>query len=105
MHLRLPALRERPADILELADAFREEICRGERPAGPLAFGGGQSALLTKNPWPGNVRELENTLHRAVLLAVGTEIDADAIMTPEGDAISATPHPIRRLARPRPRRP
>jgi DNA-binding NtrC family response regulator len=34
---------------------------------------------------------LENTLHRAVLLAAGAEIDADAIMTPEGDAMGATP--------------
>jgi DNA-binding NtrC family response regulator len=30
------------------------------------------------------VRELENTIHRAVLLATGPEIDADGLMTPEG---------------------
>jgi DNA-binding NtrC family response regulator len=34
--------------------------------------------------WPGNVRELENTMHRAVLLAVGDEIGAEAIQTPDG---------------------
>jgi DNA-binding NtrC family response regulator len=36
-------------------------------------------AKLTSAPWRGNVRELENTLHRAVLLAQGNEIGADAI--------------------------
>ena len=36
-------------------------------------------ALLLGHAWPGNVRELENTIHRAVLLAVGRDISADAI--------------------------
>ena len=44
---------------------------------------------MTKNPWRGNVRELENALHRAVLLATGSEIGPDAIMTPEGESIGA----------------
>ena len=35
-------------------------------------------------PWPGKVRELENTMHRAVLLATGSEIQPDAIMLPDG---------------------
>src|SRR5262249_2608402 len=34
--------------------------------------------------WPGNVRELENTIHRAVLLASGSEIGVDGILTPDG---------------------
>jgi DNA-binding NtrC family response regulator len=36
------------------------------------------------------VRELENTMHRAVLLATGSEIDADAILSPEGEAIGGS---------------
>ena len=47
-------------------------------------------ALLTAR-WPGNVRELENTIHRAILLAQGDVIDADAIVTPSGEAIGAAP--------------
>ena len=39
---------------------------------------------LLNNPWPGNVRELENTIHRAVLLSSGAEIEADAIRAPDG---------------------
>ena len=46
-------------------------------------------SLMLKNPWRGNVRELENTLHRAVLLATGPEIGPDALLTPEGDTLTA----------------
>jgi DNA-binding NtrC family response regulator len=90
VHLRLPALRERPGDVLELAHHFARKYAEVNGvPVRPLSAEA--KRLLTKSPWPGNVRELENTLHRAVLLAVGPEIDADAIMTPEGDAMSAIP--------------
>ena len=37
--------------------------------------------------WPGNVRELENTIHRAVLLSTGEEIDENAIILDDISAI------------------
>ncbi len=40
--------------------------------------------LLLSHPWRGNVRELENTIHRAVLLAPGSEIMPEAIRLPDG---------------------
>ena len=43
--------------------------------------------MLSANRWQGNVRELENTIHRAVLMAQGDEIGADAILTPDGDRL------------------
>jgi DNA-binding NtrC family response regulator len=90
VHLRLPALRERPGDALELASFFaRKYADLNGLPMRPLSAEA--RALIAKNPWRGNVRELENTLHRAVLLASGAEIDADALMTPEGDAIASAP--------------
>ncbi|CAA9337272.1 MAG: Flagellar system sigma 54-dependent response regulator FlbD, partial [uncultured Microvirga sp.] len=56
--------------------------------------------LMTRNHWRGNVRELENAMHRAVLLATGAEIDADALRTPEGDALCSAPaDPAARAAR------
>jgi DNA-binding NtrC family response regulator len=83
VHLRLPALRERPADILELAGHFAKKYA--DLNGLPIrSISADAKRVLTKSPWRGNVRELENTIHRAVLLAVGPEIDADAIMTPEG---------------------
>ncbi|MCJ2054558.1 sigma-54-dependent transcriptional regulator [Methylobacterium sp. J-070] len=86
--LRLPPLRERPADILELADHFaRKYAAVNGAPARPLSAEA--RALVLKNPWRGNVRELENTMHRAVLLASGDAIGPEAILSPEGEAIAA----------------
>jgi two-component system, response regulator FlrC len=83
VNLKLPPLRERPADVLELADYFVKKYAAANSvPTRPLS----QEArrTLTLNYWPGNVRELENTMHRAILMASGDEIGADAILTPDG---------------------
>lgn len=88
VNLKLPALRERPADIMELAGYFAEHYAdvNGVE-ARPISHEARQA--LMSNPWPGNVRELENTMHRAVLLANGPEIGVDAIRMPDGSPISA----------------
>ncbi|MHB2210158.1 sigma-54-dependent transcriptional regulator FlbD [Methylobacterium sp. CM6257] len=86
--LRLPPLRERPADILELAGHFAKKYAAvNGLPGRPLSAEA--RALVLKNPWRGNVRELENTLHRAVLLASGDEIGPEAILSPDGQAMAA----------------
>ncbi|WP_159995347.1 sigma-54 dependent transcriptional regulator [Roseomonas sp. 18066] len=78
VRLRLPPLRERPGDILPLADLFAARFAEvNGLPARPLNAAA-RRALLAYS-WPGNVRELENALHRAVLMAEGDEIGADAI--------------------------
>src|SRR5918998_31466 len=99
VHLRIPALRERPADILELAGFFARKYAEVNGvPVRPLSLEA--KRLMTRSPWRGNVRELENTIHRAVLLAVGAEIDAEAIRTPEGEVMSAVAaDPATRAAR------
>ena len=76
VNLRLPPLRERPADIVMLARHFAAKYAAVNRlPHRPL--GSAAMALLTSHYWRGNVRELENCMHRAVLLAVGDEITAE----------------------------
>jgi len=76
--LRIPPLRERPADILPLAEFFaRRYATLNGLPERALSDGARQRLLA--HSWRGNVRELENTLHRAVLLAHGDTIDPDAI--------------------------
>jgi two-component system, response regulator FlrC len=86
VHLRLPALRERPADMLELARHFLNRYADANGlPDRPLSAE--SRDLIIRSPWRGNVRELENTMHRAVLLANGAEIAPDAIMTPDGEAL------------------
>ncbi len=63
----LPALRERPADILPLAEHFLEQLNRtlGTRVGG---FDDEAAALLRGAAWPGNVRELRNVVERVVNL-------------------------------------
>ncbi|WP_417686580.1 sigma-54-dependent transcriptional regulator [Roseibium sp.] len=97
VNLKLPPLRERPADILELARFFVEHYAEANGvPVRPLSVDARQA--LTVNPWPGNVRELENTMHRAVLLAHGDEIGVEAIRMPDGSPITVSRGPAERAA-------
>ena len=90
VNLQLPPLRERPADILALSKHFIAHFSRAngvaERP-----FSAEAESFLTRHHWSGNVRELENTMHRAVLLAMGDEIGVDAIRLPDGSRLDTTP--------------
>jgi two-component system response regulator FlrC len=86
VHLRIPALRERTQDIVELANHFVRKYAQINGLSSRPLSADARRALLA-NPWRGNVRELENTMHRAVLLAQGPEIGVDAILTPEGEAL------------------
>lgn len=67
VHLRVPPLRDRPEDVLWLAERFLEEHTRqqgGER----HVLGVSARAALLGHAWPGNVRELHNRLERACVL-------------------------------------
>jgi DNA-binding NtrC family response regulator len=88
VNLRLPPLRERKDDIAALAHFFIDKYARANgRPGRKLS----KDALtqVLGHSWPGNVRELENAMHRAVLLANGAEIGADAIRAPDGAPVTA----------------
>ncbi len=82
MEIRLPPLRERGDDIPRLARELLERACqRLNRP--PMTLTDAALSAISSHPWPGNVRELENTLERAVILADGGTLDADALgLTP-----------------------
>jgi two-component system response regulator FlrC len=83
VNLKLPPLRERPADVLELAHHFVRLYSQANGvPLRPLSTDAKRQLSLAR--WPGNVRELENTMHRAVLMASGDEIGPEAILSPEG---------------------
>ncbi|QCK84399.1 sigma-54-dependent Fis family transcriptional regulator [Phreatobacter aquaticus] len=83
VNLKLPPLRDRPADVLELAAHFARKYSEANGMA-PRQLSADARRQLTVARWPGNVRELENTIHRAVLLSSGPEIGVDAIRTPDG---------------------
>ncbi len=86
VNLKIPALRERPADILALAEHFTIKYAELNGLPQRVLSANARRAL-TANHWRGNVRELENTIHRAVLLSSGAEIDTDALVSPDGDSI------------------
>src|ERR1700761_8058180 len=83
VNLKIPPLRERPADVLELADYFVKKYAAANGvPMRPLSADARRTLAI--NYWPGNVRELKNTMHRAVLMASGAEIGPEAILAPDG---------------------
>jgi two-component system, response regulator FlrC len=92
VNLKIPPLRERPADVIELAQHFVKKYSDANGVmARPLSAEARRTLVL--NRWRGNVRELENTIHRAVLLATGDEIGADGILTPDGKRLDQTKNP------------
>jgi DNA-binding NtrC family response regulator len=73
--LSLPALRERPEDIAELAEYFLNLYSPpGASPSLTAEF----LARLQQHSWPGNVRELANMMRRAVALS-GSEIGVEVL--------------------------
>ncbi len=79
INLALPPLRERPLDIEMLSGHFLKKYAEVNGvPFKPLSIEAKQK--LAGHDWRGNVRELENTMHRAVLLAQGEEIDPQSII-------------------------
>ena len=72
--LRLPALRERGDDVLDLARFFVDMYVR-EYKLPPMELSGAATSWLAKYDFPGNVRELQNLMERAVLLANGRPIE------------------------------
>lgn len=83
VNLALPPLRARKEDIKVLSQHFAEKYADLNGIANRSVDDGAMNTLLN-HKWQGNVRELENTLHRAVLLATGDKISAEAILLPDG---------------------
>jgi len=87
VNLNVPPLRERPADVVALADHFAKKYAAlNGVMARPLSEGARIAVAGAK--WPGNVRDLENAIHRAVLLSVGDFIEKDAIRLPDGSELA-----------------
>jgi DNA-binding NtrC family response regulator len=92
--LRVPALRERRADVPALAAHFlRETAARAGRT--PLLLQPDALELLATLEWPGNVRQLKNLLAGAAVFAAGPEIaraDLEAILA-NGPGLARVPPP------------
>ena len=87
VRLHVPPLRERPEDVLTLAEHFLREY--GKRfGAGPFALTPALIERLTAHRWPGNVRELSNAIESLVALSPADELDLSLL---PGEASAAAP--------------
>lgn len=66
--IRMPALRDRKADILRIATGYME-FCAGQSGKKVAGFSSSAQESLLRYNWPGNLRELRNVIERAVILA------------------------------------
>ena len=75
--LRVPALRNRPGDILPLVASL---LVRHGQSSEAFTLSVEAQASLLAYPWPGNVRELENVVQRAVVLCSNNHIEIQHLM-------------------------
>ncbi|MBL8347582.1 MAG: sigma-54-dependent Fis family transcriptional regulator [Rubrivivax sp.] len=73
--LAMPPLRERPGDVVPIAEHLLADVCR-EFGLPEARFDEDARALLMGYPWPGNIRELRNEIARAVALTDGPTVAA-----------------------------
>jgi len=85
--VHIPALRERPKDILPLAKLMLQKHCAGR----PLSLTPQAEQKLLSHAWKGNVRELENCMQRSAILAPSQQVAATDIYFE--DTIATTPSP------------
>ncbi|MFT4198494.1 MAG: sigma-54 dependent transcriptional regulator [Pseudoxanthomonas sp.] len=85
--LQLPPLRERPLDIMPLAEHFRAGYCQKHGMAQPM-FSEAAVEALQEYAWPGNIRELENVVQLALLVANGPVIQAGDLHFPGGGDVA-----------------
>ena len=86
--LRVPPLRERPEDIVALAEHFLHLKAAGKN------FTPDAITVLLSHPWPGNIRELRNLIAKIAMDSAGREIDASRIHA----AVSGEPGVLRQTA-------
>jgi transcriptional regulator with PAS, ATPase and Fis domain len=78
--VRLPSLRERPADIPILAGRFLEASCTAQGlPPDAKVFSTAALDRLSRYHWPGNIREMVATVSRSALSARGRVVQADDV--------------------------
>jgi len=92
--LEIPALRDRPEDIVPLARHYlAKQVAAGLSEAGQshraARFAAEAEARLVAHSWPGNVRELENVVQRALIMASGEVIEADNLPLGRGIPLSS----------------
>jgi transcriptional regulator with PAS, ATPase and Fis domain len=86
--LRVPALRERPEDIVALAEHFLRLKAPNKN------FSEQAISALLSHPWPGNIRELRNLVARMAMESTGSEVDFTKLTA----ALTGEPSSLRQTA-------
>src|SRR6056297_1286687 len=89
IELRVPPLRERDRDVLELAEHLLERLAPRVGIETPALTRAARDKLV-RHAFPGNVRELENTLERALALSEGGRIEADDVQLRQPPAVNGS---------------
>jgi DNA-binding NtrC family response regulator len=76
IHLRIPPLRDRRADIPALVEHFFEKFSQKRGHTRLVSFAPDAMQVLMEYAWPGNVRELENVIERLLVTAPGDVVTA-----------------------------
>ena len=99
--IHMPPLRERGADIIELAATFLDKYAR-EEGKDITGFDESAKAWLASQSWPGNVRELMNLVRRVMILSSGDEglLTAEQLQAFSGYATGSAPAPVPSAAAP-----
>ena len=88
--IALPALRERPGDVAQIAAHFLAEVARTQGGA-PRRLRADAVEALAAHRWPGNIRELKNVIERAAILCdSGQAIRAEHLMIQQRTARPAS---------------
>jgi two-component system response regulator HydG len=92
--MRVPPLRERPEDVLPLAEHFLT-LFNMQFSKHIAGFTDDGAAALEAYPWPGNIREIRNVVERAVLLGDESELGAAALALTPSAGGRTPPSPAR----------
>jgi NtrC-family two-component system response regulator AlgB len=88
--LHLPPLRERPGDILRIAENQLEQLAR-QSGCSLKGFSGAAREVMERYAWPGNIRELRNVIERATILTAGEEIEVTDLPSSLSNSAAASP--------------
>ena len=86
--IHVPPLRERPTDVIALAEHLLERLATVHGRAA-VEFESDVEAILTAYAWPGNARELKNAIERALVFGKGPKVSAQDLP----DAVRAAASP------------
>ena len=89
IHMEIPPLRERPEDIVPLAERFITRFCK-QYDKDLLTLSDDACVKLTSHPWYGNIRELEHAIEKAVIICDTPNLPAELFQLPNRKEQSQT---------------